>query len=84
MLTLTLALLACTRTPPADLKPGGRFLARDVHAIGGVPVVLRALDEAGLLERLRARVPDGDLQAPGALPMLSVRARLSLVPHGLA
>ena len=36
---------ACsTRTPLiADLKPGGRFLAKDVHAIGGAPVVLRAL-----------------------------------------
>jgi len=38
------------RTPLlADLKPGGRFVARDVHAIGGVAVVLRALLEAGAL-----------------------------------
>jgi dihydroxy-acid dehydratase len=38
------------RTPLlADLKPGGRFLAKDVHAIGGVAVVLRALLEAGAL-----------------------------------
>jgi len=38
------------RTPLlADLKPGGRFLAKDVHEIGGVAVVLRALLEAGCL-----------------------------------
>lgn len=38
------------RTPLiADLKPGGRFLASDVHAIGGVPVILKALLEAGYL-----------------------------------
>ena len=38
------------RTPLiADLKPGGRYLARDVHAIGGAGVILRALLDAGLL-----------------------------------
>ena len=38
------------RTPLiADLQPGGRFLARDLHAIGGVEVVLRALLEGGYL-----------------------------------
>jgi dihydroxy-acid dehydratase len=38
------------RTPLiADLKPGGRFLASDVHAIGGVPVILKALLEGGYL-----------------------------------
>ncbi|HEY7608956.1 MAG TPA: dihydroxy-acid dehydratase [Alphaproteobacteria bacterium] len=32
------------RTPLiADLQPGGRFLAKDVHAIGGAPVVMKAL-----------------------------------------
>src|SRR5438046_10021243 len=32
------------RTPLiADLKPGGRFLAKDLHAVGGVYSVLRAL-----------------------------------------
>ena len=36
------------RTPLlADLKPGGRFLARDVHRVGGVPVVLKALLQGG-------------------------------------
>ena len=37
------ALPSCARTPYiADLKPGGRYVALDVHnRIGGVPVVLR-------------------------------------------
>jgi dihydroxy-acid dehydratase len=33
----------------ADLKPGGRYVALDVHRIGGVPVVLKALLDGGLL-----------------------------------
>ena len=33
----------------ADLKPGGRYVAYDVHKIGGVPVVIKALLDAGLL-----------------------------------
>jgi dihydroxy-acid dehydratase len=38
------------RTPYiADLKPGGRYVAADVHRIGGVPVVIKALLDAGLL-----------------------------------
>ncbi len=38
------------RTPLiADLKPGGRFLARDVYYIGGAAVILRTLLEQGLL-----------------------------------
>jgi dihydroxy-acid dehydratase len=38
------------RTPLiADMKPGGRFLAKDLHAIGGVYAVLKALLERGAL-----------------------------------
>jgi dihydroxy-acid dehydratase len=38
------------RTPLlADLKPGGRFVATDLYAAGGVPLILSRLDEAGLL-----------------------------------
>jgi dihydroxy-acid dehydratase len=38
------------RTPLiADLKPGGRFLAKDLHAAGGVYAVLKALLERGVL-----------------------------------
>ena len=40
------------RTPLlADLKPGGRFVATDLYAAGGVPLILNRLDEAGLLHR---------------------------------
>jgi dihydroxy-acid dehydratase len=38
------------RTPYiADLKPGGKYVALDVHRVGGIPVVLKALLDAGLL-----------------------------------
>lgn len=38
------------RTPLlADMKPGGKYLAKDLHAVGGVYVVLEALLEAGVL-----------------------------------
>jgi len=33
----------------ADLKPGGRFVATDLYAAGGVPLVLQRLAEAGIL-----------------------------------
>ena len=39
-----------SRTPLlCDLKPGGRFVATDLYAAGGVPVVAARLQEAGLL-----------------------------------
>ncbi len=38
------------RTPYiADLKPGGKYVAFDVHRVGGVPVILKALLDGGLL-----------------------------------
>jgi dihydroxy-acid dehydratase len=38
------------RTPyTADLKPGGKYVALDVFNIGGIPVILKALLDAGLL-----------------------------------
>ncbi|MFK0166910.1 dihydroxy-acid dehydratase [Rhizobium sp. NPDC090279] len=38
------------RTPLiADLKPGGRFLARDVFYIGGAPIILKSLLDGGFL-----------------------------------
>ncbi|MGF1562480.1 MAG: dihydroxy-acid dehydratase [Geminicoccaceae bacterium] len=33
----------------ADLKPAGQFVMRDLHDIGGVPVLMRALFEGGYL-----------------------------------
>ncbi|MGQ0673427.1 MAG: dihydroxy-acid dehydratase [Hyphomicrobium sp.] len=38
------------RTPYiADLKPGGKYIAKDVFDIGGVPQILKALLEGGVL-----------------------------------
>jgi dihydroxy-acid dehydratase len=38
------------RTPYiADLKPGGRYVALDVHKVGGIPIILKALLDGGLL-----------------------------------
>jgi dihydroxy-acid dehydratase len=38
------------RTPYiADLKPGGKYVAKDVYDIGGVPQILKALLEGGYL-----------------------------------
>lgn len=38
------------RTPLiASLQPGGHYLARDVHEIGGVPVILKALLDGGFV-----------------------------------
>ncbi len=40
------------RTPLlGDLKPGGRFVARDLDQAGGVGLLAKRLDEAGLLHR---------------------------------
>ncbi len=33
----------------ADLKPGGKYVAKDVYDAGGVPVILKALHDAGYL-----------------------------------
>ena len=33
----------------ADLKPGGKYVALDVHRVGGIPVILKALLDGGLL-----------------------------------
>jgi dihydroxy-acid dehydratase len=39
------------RTPLlCDLKPGGRYVAPDLYAAGGVPLLVRRLKEAGLLQ----------------------------------
>jgi dihydroxy-acid dehydratase len=33
----------------ADLKPSGRYVATDLHRVGGIPLVMRMLLEAGML-----------------------------------
>ncbi|WP_439487105.1 dihydroxy-acid dehydratase [Blastomonas fulva] len=55
----------------ADLKPGGRFLARDVFYAGGAPVILRALLDGGILHGDCLTVTGrtlGDELAAAALP----------------
>jgi dihydroxy-acid dehydratase len=32
-----------------DLKPGGKYLAKDLHEIGGVPIIMKALLDGGYL-----------------------------------
>jgi dihydroxy-acid dehydratase len=41
----------CSRTTPflADLKPAGRYVARDMHAAGGVYMLMRTLLDGGFL-----------------------------------
>lgn len=34
----------------ADLKPSGKYLMEDLHALGGTPAVMRSLLDAGLLK----------------------------------
>ena len=51
------------KTPlTADLKPGGKYLAKDFWEAGGVPVVANRLLEAGLLNESAIRV-EGDTVA---------------------
>src|SRR6187455_1723910 len=72
------------RTPLfADLKPGGRFWARDLHEVGGVPVVIRVLLEGGFLHgdcptiagptlqeiAATAKVADGSVVRPSDRPL---------------
>ena len=68
----------------ADLKPGGRFTAKDVHDIGGTAVILKHLIETGHIDgdclcvtgqTLReaygeAALPDGAVVHPTADPLL--------------
>ena len=50
------------RTPHiADMQPGGRFLAKHLHEVGGVPVVLKELMKAGFV--------DGEAHAFGGIPL---------------
>ncbi len=48
-----------SRTPLiADLKPGGRYVAVDVHRAGGIPLIAKKLLEAGVLDE-RQMTPSG-------------------------
>jgi dihydroxy-acid dehydratase len=43
--------IAATTPLLCDLQPGGRYVATDLYAAGGVPLVLKRLSEAGALNR---------------------------------
>src|SRR5258708_33800572 len=45
----------------ADMKPGGRFLAKDLHAVGGLAPVLRELLDAGHLHGETPHIAGGTL-----------------------
>jgi dihydroxy-acid dehydratase len=57
----------------ADLKPGGRFIATDLYAAGGVPVIIRRLQEKGVLHedaitvtgQTIGEIADSAIEAPG-------------------
>jgi dihydroxy-acid dehydratase len=76
------------RTPLiADLKPGGRYLAKDVHHAGGAPSILKALLDAGLLHgdciTITGRTLAEELAAVGAPDGQVVRAvRDAIAPTG--
>ena len=87
------------RTPLiADMKPGGRFLAKDLHEVGGVHAVLKALLERGALhgecltldgrklEAALAAAPDADGEVVRAEPILKtgglVVLKGNLAPDG--
>src|SRR6476620_7460033 len=57
----------------ADLKPFGRYVMYDVDKIGGIPVVMKALLDAGLIRKL-----DRPIHATGGLTIL----KGSLAPEG--
>jgi dihydroxy-acid dehydratase len=63
-----------SRTPIiADLKPGGRYLAVDVHRAGGIPLIAQKLLEAGLI--------DGSQQTPSGRTVAE-EARLAIETPG--
>ena len=52
------------RTPLiADMKPGGRFLAKDLHAVGGVGVIVKDLLRGGFLHGDTPHIGAGTLEA---------------------
>ncbi|HVQ86965.1 MAG TPA: dihydroxy-acid dehydratase [Actinomycetes bacterium] len=74
------------RTPHlADVKPFGRFVMNDIDRVGGVPVVMKALLDVGLLDgdvltvtgktlaenldELAPDAPDGTIIAPTSAPL---------------
>ena len=55
------------RTPVvASLKPGGEYVAKDLHDAGGIPLVVRRLVEGGLIDGTAATVDGRTIAQVGA------------------
>src|SRR3989440_9015079 len=55
------------RTPVvASLKPGGEYVAKDLHDAGGIPLVVRRLVEGGLIDGAAATVDGRTIAQIGA------------------
>jgi dihydroxy-acid dehydratase len=71
----------------ADMKPGGRFLAKDLHAVGGLALVLKELLHAGHLHGETPHIAGGTLadmlaDAPRADGDVVRRADVPIAPTG--
>jgi dihydroxy-acid dehydratase len=85
--------VAAERAPViANLSPSGRYMATDLHAVGGAPVLVRELIEAGRLDGTQPTVegatladrtaaapaPDGDVTARADSPFKPVSGLVGL------
>ena len=62
----------------ANLTPGGRYVATDLHAAGGVPVLIRELLQAGLIDGDAPVVTGGTLaEVAAAAPAADGRVTFS-------
>jgi dihydroxy-acid dehydratase len=65
----------CARTPHiGDMTPGGNYVMADLHRVGGVPVVLKALLDADLLH--------GDVLTVTGKTMAENLASVATIPDG--
>jgi dihydroxy-acid dehydratase len=69
-----------SRTPlTADLKPGGKYLAKDFWEAGGVPVIASRLLEAGLLNEGAPRI-EGDTAGDYARSAVETEGQQVILP----
>lgn len=68
------------RTPlTCDLKPGGKYLAMDLYKAGGVPLVAKRLQEAGVLNEGCIRI-EGDTVGEYAAAAVETEGQLVFMP----
>ena len=74
-LTLDDLQTVCARTPHiGDMTPGGNYVMADLHRVGGVPVVLKALLDADLLH--------GDVMTVTGKTIAENLATVATIPDG--